>query len=144
MYPSALEAGTLNGPGIISLNKSLDFLKEHGIENILKHEQELAEAFYRSICRLGNVKIYREQGKKYAGMVSLNIEGMDAAAVSDILSHQYGIETRAGAHCAPLVHKHYGTESMVRFSFGLNNTADDVWQCIDALKAIVKDREHKE
>ncbi|MBC8567219.1 aminotransferase class V-fold PLP-dependent enzyme [Mogibacterium sp. NSJ-24] len=142
-YPSALEAGTLNVPGIVSLNRSLDFLKECGIENILRHEQLLAEEFCRILSSFDGVKVYREKEKEYTGIVSLNVEGMDAAAVSDILSREYGIETRAGAHCAPLIHEHYGTESTVRFSFGINNRKEDIRECSEALKEIIKIRGHE-
>ncbi|MGN0316090.1 MAG: aminotransferase class V-fold PLP-dependent enzyme [Fusicatenibacter sp.] len=135
-YPGALEAGTLNMPGIVSLKESLDYLKKQGTETMLVHEQRLAQEFCSQIMNIPGVKIYRNPGKEYVGIVSLNIEGMDAAYVSDRLSCLYQIETRAGAHCAPLVHEHYGTESMVRFSFGIQNTMDEVAQCAAAIRAI--------
>lgn len=137
-YPSALEAGTLNVPGIVSLNSSLDYLQKRGMENIYEHERRLTDEFCRQLFLFENVKVYRDAGGEYAGIVSLNIDGMDAGIVSDILSRQYGIETRAGAHCAPLVHRHYGTSSMVRFSFGLNNTMEDVTDCIEALRSVME------
>lgn len=136
--PTRLEAGTLNVPGIVSLNASLDFIKEKGIENIFKHEQALADAFYRQLSLIDDIRIYREINKNYVGIVSLNIKDMDANDVCDQLSQYYQIETRAGAHCAPLVHNHYHTQSMIRFSFGLNNTMKDVEECIKALQAIIK------
>lgn len=136
--PSRLEAGTLNVPGIVSLNASIDFIKQKGIHNILKYEQTLADAFYHQLSLNKEIVIYREEGKKYVGIVSFNIKGMDANQVCDQLSNKYQIETRAGAHCAPLVHDHYHTSSMIRFSFGLNNTMEDVDQCIKAIRSIIK------
>ncbi|MCI7813707.1 MAG: aminotransferase class V-fold PLP-dependent enzyme [Robinsoniella sp.] len=137
-YPSALEAGTLNVPGIISLNRSLDEIKERGIDQILKHEQQLAQVFCRELACLDQVTVYRNPDKEQVGIVSLNIKGMDAGYVSDELSRRYQIETRAGAHCAPLVHEHYKTQSMVRFSFGIQNTIEDVQRCFEALCRIIE------
>ena len=135
-YPSALEAGTLNVPGILSLNCALDYLKERGMESILAHERELAEEFCSRLVSCESVTIYRRPEKDYVGIAALNIRGKDAGWVSDQLSGRYGIETRAGAHCAPLVHRHYGTESMVRFSFGLNNTGADAAACARAVEEL--------
>ena len=47
----------------------------------------------------------------------VNIADMDSAEVSDILMNEYGIATRSGIHCAPLMHKFFGTQNqgMVRF-----------------------------
>lgn len=137
-YPTRLEAGTLNVPGIVSLHASIDYIQEKGIHYFLKHEQELADTFYQNVKDINGIHVYREDGKKYVGIVSLNIEGKDANWVSDQLSQHYHIETRAGAHCAPLVHEHYQTESMIRFSFGYHNTMEDVYKCIEALKSIIK------
>ena len=137
-YPSVLEAGTLNVPGIISIGASLDYINERGISDILDHERRLADEFCRLLKMTDEkerVTFYGDPGKQKTGIVSLNIEGCDAGRLSDILSHEYEIETRAGAHCAPLMHRRYGTESMLRFSFGLNNTEEDVHRCAEALAA---------
>lgn len=138
-YPERLEAGTLNVPGILSLNAALDELGALGTENILAHERALAEQLCEGVAKIPGVRIYREAGKTYTGVVSLNIEGMDAGTAADRLSREYGIETRAGAHCAPLVHTHYGTQSMVRFSFGLNNTPQDVAACVSAIEKLAEE-----
>ena len=108
-YPSALEAGTLNVPGIISLNKSLDDIRQRGMDSILKHEQELAEEFRSRISTSDRVIVYRNPEKEHVGIVSINLKELDAGYVSDRLSYEYQIATRAGAHCAPLVHEHYQT-----------------------------------
>ncbi|NLA82637.1 MAG: aminotransferase class V-fold PLP-dependent enzyme, partial [Clostridiaceae bacterium] len=48
------------------------------------------------------------------------------------------IATRAGAHCAPLLHKHFKTETqgMVRFSFSQFNREDEIDQGIRALQEL--------
>lgn len=138
-YPEKLEAGTLNMPGIASLNASIDFINSYGIDKIYQHEISLSNLFTEKISTVPKIKIYREADKNYLGVVSINIDGLDAGYVSDILSLKYAIHTRAGAHCAPLVHKHYNTQSMVRFSFGLNNSSADIDTIYNALLDIIKE-----
>ena len=74
------------------------------------------------------------------GIVSLNLGDEDAGSVSDALWEQYAICTRAGAHCAPLLHKALGTERQgaVRFSFGPYNTLVEVDAAVNALRELVE------
>ncbi|MBQ1430720.1 MAG: aminotransferase class V-fold PLP-dependent enzyme, partial [Firmicutes bacterium] len=60
--------------------------------------------------------------------------------VSDILSFEYGIATRPGAHCAPLMHKALGTEAQgaVRFSFSYFNTEEEIEEAIHAVREIAE------
>ena len=70
-----------------------------------------------------------------APIVSLNFGDEDAARAADILWEDYGICVRAGAHCAPLIHKALGTveQGMVRFSFSHQNTETEVLKAAEAI-----------
>lgn len=139
MMPTLLEAGTLNGHGIAGLKAALGFIEKVGVGNIHAHEMELCRYFVEGIKDVPHIKLYGDVfAKERAGIVSLNIGELDAGVVSDILWEEYGICVRAGAHCAPLVHKHFGTEGqgMVRFSFGYFNTLAEVDVAIKAIKEI--------
>ena len=76
--------------------------------------------------------------KSASTIVSVNIADMDSAEVSDILMNEYGIATRSGIHCAPLMHKFFGTQNqgMVRFSFSYYNTVDEINEAAEALMQI--------
>lgn len=140
--PVRLEAGTLNGHGIAGLSAALDFIGEKGQNEIFNTEQNLMWRFYNGIKPISNVKIYGDfDVKKRAPIVSLNIENLDSAETADILAQEYDIATRSGAHCAPLIHEFFGTETqgMVRFSFGYFNTFDEVDTAIAALQKIAED-----
>ena len=54
--------------------------------------------------------------------------------------NEYGIATRSGIHCAPLMHKFFGTQKqgMVRFSFSYYNTVDEIKTAADALGEIAE------
>ncbi|EFV16700.1 cysteine desulfurase [Lachnospiraceae bacterium 5_1_63FAA] len=54
---------------------------------------------------------------------------------------RFQIQTRSGAHCAPLVHEHFGTieQGMVRFSFGHETTMKEINQIINAVKILAEE-----
>ena len=137
--PTALEAGTLNGHGIAGLNAGLDYIQSTGVENIHNKEISLARRFLSGITDIPDLKIYGDMDAPLrAPIVSLNIGDMSSASVSDMLWEDYEICVRAGAHCAPLMHKTFGTEKQgaVRFSFSCFNTEDEIDRAIQALHEI--------
>lgn len=137
--PTALEAGTLNGHGIAGLNAGLDYIQSTGVENIHNKEISLARRFLAGITDIPDLKIYGDMDAPLrAPIVSLNIGDMSSASVSDMLWEDYEICVRAGAHCAPLMHKTFGTEKQgaVRFSFSCFNTEDEIDRAIQALHEI--------
>ena len=137
-WPTRLEAGTLNGHGIAGLSAGLDFIEARGgVEAIAAHERALAGRFLAGVREIPGITLYGafDQPTRSA-IVSLNVGDIDSAEISDALMQGWGITTRPGAHCAPLMHRALGTErqGVVRFSFGYFNTDEDVDTAIDALR----------
>lgn len=137
-WPTRLEAGTLNGHGIAGLSAGLDFIEaQGGVEAIATHERALADRFLAGVREIPEIKLYGafDQSARSA-IVSLNVGNIDSAEISDALMQGWGIATRPGAHCAPLMHCALGTErqGVVRFSFGYFNTAEEVDMAIEALR----------
>lgn len=137
-WPTRLEAGTLNGHGIAGLSAGLDFIEaQGGVEAIAAHERSLADRFLSGVREIAGIKLYGafDQPTRSA-IVSLNVGDIDSAEISDALMQGWGIATRPGAHCAPLMHRALGTErqGVVRFSFGYFNTDEEVDTAIDALR----------
>lgn len=137
-WPTRLEAGTLNGHGIAGLSAGLDFIEaQGGVEAIAAHERSLAERFLAGVREIPGIALYGvfDQPMRSA-IVSLNVGDIDSAEISDALMQGWGIATRPGAHCAPLMHRALGTErqGIVRFSFGYFNTDEEVDTAIDALR----------
>ncbi len=136
--PTHLEAGTLNGHGIAGLGAALDFINSVGIETIHSHEMALMQRFYEGVRNIEGVTIYGDFTRDRAPIVTLNIGDIPSGEVADILSDEFSIATRAGAHCAPRLHTALGTveQGAVRFSFGYYNTAEDVDAAIAAVRSI--------
>ena len=140
-YPARLEAGTLNSHGIAGLCAAINYINTITIPVIAKKEQELLWHFYKGICNIPEIHIYGDfDTKERAAILSLNIEGYDSGTVSDLLSQEYDIATRPGAHCAPRMHQALGTTETgaVRFSFSSFNTMEEVETAIRALKELVE------
>ena len=137
-WPTRLEAGTLNGHGVAGLSAGLDFIEaQGGVETIAAHERALAERFLSSAREISGIVLYGAFDQlARSAIVSLNVGDIDSAEISDALMQGWGIATRPGAHCAPLMHCALGTErqGVVRFSFGYFNTDEEVDAAIEALR----------
>ena len=140
--PTLLEAGTLNGHGIAGLGAAVRYLQETGLGTIRTKEQELMMAFYEAVQNIPGITVYGDfTDSNRCAIVSLNIRDYDSGEVSDALSEQYGIATRPGAHCAPLMHKALGTveQGAVRFSFSHYNTKEEIIIAVSALRELAQE-----
>jgi cysteine desulfurase family protein len=140
--PTALEAGTLNAHGIAGLLAAVEYLQETGIDAIRTKEQQLMCAFYEQVRRIPGITVYGDfsDGRR-CPIVTLNVRDYDSGQVSDALSEEYGIATRPGAHCAPLMHQALGTveQGAVRFSFSHYNTMEEINIAVAALQELAQE-----
>lgn len=142
--PEALEAGTLNIHGLAGLEAAFDYLQDTGLEQIMEYENRLAEIFYEKIRKIPGVEVYGDfslPGR--TAVVSLNVAGFTSKEAGDLLAQRYEIATRAGVHCAPLIHQALGTmeRGTLRFSFSRFNTEEEIHRAALAVKEIAGERE---
>ena len=137
--PTALEAGTLNAHGLAGLRAAIIYLQETGIDAIRAKEQEQMWHFYQKVKEIPGITVYGDFNvKERCAIVTLNVRDYDSSEVSDALFMHYGISTRPGAHCAPLMHEALGTveQGAVRFSFSHYNTMEEIDQAVEALREL--------
>ncbi|MBR3867066.1 MAG: aminotransferase class V-fold PLP-dependent enzyme [Butyricicoccus sp.] len=143
-YPTRLEAGTLNSHGIAGLAAAVAWLQEIGPDAVREKEQLLMRRFYEGVSGIAGVTVYGDfsTGDR-AAIVSLNIGDVDSAEIADILSEDYGIAIRAGAHCAPRMHEALGTaeQGAVRFSFSYFNTTEEIDAAVRAIRELAEEEE---
>ncbi len=140
--PTALEAGTLNGHGIAGLGAAVTYIEETGMEEIRKKEISLSRRFYEGVKDIPGITIYGDFSTwERCPTVSLNIGDYDSSEVSDELLTSYHISTRAGGHCAPLMHEALGTKERgaVRFSFSIENTEEETDLAIEAIRQLAEE-----
>ena len=138
-YPTRLEAGTLNAHGLAGLRAALGFLRQTGRQRLYELEHARTLAFYEAVRGLEGVTVYGDFSQPLrAGIVSLNIRGLDSARAADLLASEFDIAVRAGAHCAPRMHRALGTEETgaVRFSFSPFTTPEETAAAAEAIRAL--------
>ena len=137
--PTALEAGTLNGHGIAGLHAAVEYIMEIGMDTIREKEMRLMYRFYNGAKEIPGITIYGDfDAEERCPVVTLNLLDYDSGEVSDELAVRYGIATRPGGHCAPMMHKALGTveQGAVRFSFSGFNTEEEVDIALGALREL--------
>lgn len=140
-YPTRLEAGTLNTHGIAGLAAGMDFVQRTTVEAIGARERQLMQKLYDGVRRMEGVTVYGDfSTSDRCAIVSLNIRDYDSGRVADVLSQQYDIATRAGAHCAPRMHQALGTveQGVVRFSLSWFNTEAEIDRALEAIGDIAR------
>ena len=137
-YPTRLEAGTLNGHGIAGLSAAMDYILQIGMDARREKELSLMRRFYEGVLEIEGMKVYGDFSGERAPIVALNWRGVPSTELADALWEEAGIATRAGAHCAPRMHRALGTEEQgaVRFSFGYDNTEEEVDEALRVLRRL--------
>jgi cysteine desulfurase family protein len=140
--PEALEAGTLNIHGIAGLYAACKYIKEYGQEKLFQEAARLAELFHQEVRQIPGVIIYGDQeGDLQVPVIALNIGDAASGEITDELYQRFGIATRSGAHCAPLLHEalHTKEQGMVRFSFSHFNTEEEIQKAIVAVRTLAEE-----
>ena len=147
-WPTRLEAGTLNGHGLAGLAAGLEFLDANGgVKAMGEHEVAMARRLYEGVRDIEGVTVYgdwetfsSDESPLRAGVLSLNVGDISSADVSDMLMQGWGIATRPGAHCAPLMHEALGTreQGVVRFSTSWFTTQEEIDTAIEAVREIAQ------
>ncbi len=143
-WPTRLEAGTLNAHGLAGLAAGIAFIEKNGGPAAVgAREHVLARRLWEGVHDVPGVTVYGGWSvapERCGGIVALNVDGLDSAEVADALSSGWGIACRAGAHCAPLMHRALGTErqGIVRLSCGWFNTEDEIDTTVAAVRAIAE------
>ncbi len=136
LLPEALESGTLNIPGIMSLKAGINFVSRKGTGTIRAHEEKLCRQFIDGISECRSVIVYRSPQAKYAPIVSFNIRGIPPGRTAALLSRE-GLCLRSGLHCAALAHAQLGTpEGTVRFSPSAFSKPEEVTKLIRVVKSL--------
>lgn len=134
--PYKFEAGTPDFVGIAAFGEAIDYMENVGLENISAWERRLLSRAEEGLRAIPEMKIYGEASEK-SGVVSFlvgNIHHYDMGMLLD----QLGVAVRTGHHCAQPLMTHFGVEGMVRASFGVYNTEDEVDRFVEAVGKVAK------
>ncbi len=136
--PHVFEAGTPPVSDVIGLGAAIDYLSRLGLENIMRHEVELAQKLRDTISTIPHIRVLGPD-KPQTGIISFAVNGVKAEDVALALGN-LGICVRAGFHCAiPLVRDVLGEKlGVVRASLYLYNTIEEVEKFTSTLEEVIK------
>jgi cysteine desulfurase/selenocysteine lyase len=132
--PAKFEAGTPNIAGVIGLGAAIDFMLELGVANIAKWEDSLLRCATEAVSALPGLKRIGTARQK-ASVLSFVLQGVHPHDISSILDRQ-GVAIRAGHLCAQPVMKRFGVPALVRASFAVYNTREDVDALVKGLQKV--------
>ena len=161
--PDRDEAGSPNVVGAVALAAAIKELQAIGLDAVARHETELTAYALRKLRSIDLVRLYGRTGANAAadrvGVIPFTIEGVSHFQVAAILSAEWGIGVRNGCFCAHpyamhllevregalprlradiLMQDRRALPGMVRVSFGMYNTRDEVDVLAEALGWIAK------
>lgn len=160
--PERNEAGTPNIIGAVALAEALKVLSEIGMDRVALHEYHLTEYALNEIKKIPGIEskgLPIADLDKRVGVIPFNVEHLHHSLVAASLSYEAGIGVRNGCFCAqPYVAQLLGIKErdiekfrqqviakkkeelpgLVRASFGIYNTKEDVAALCEHLESISK------
>ena len=133
--PWRYEAGTTNIAGVIGLGAALDWVKDIDIEKIYQHEKEISDYTQKQLNRIDRVSVLYPDAEKL-GLVVFTVNEAQSIDVATLLNTQ-GIAVRSGYLCAEPVLVNQVGRSVLRASFGVYTTQDDIDRFVDALNKVM-------
>jgi len=122
--PDKYEAGTMPTAEVIAFKESIKFMKSIGIDNLIKHENEIKNYTLEKLRKINSVKIIGNPKNK-AGVIAFTIKGIHPHDIATILDDD-GVAIRAGHHCCQILHEKLNLTATARASIGVYNNKDDI------------------
>lgn len=138
--PDRFESGNHNAPGLVGLGAALDWLRRTGVAEVARREHELTGRLLAGLATIPQVRVYGPRmDAPRTGVVSVTVEGYEPQTLAALLDEHFGVQTRAGFHCAPRMHQTLGTAAgggTLRLSVGPFSTAEEIDTAVDGLREL--------
>ncbi len=141
-WPQSVEVGNLNMPGVVSLAVAAAETEQQFAANCSLWRVRL-QHLVDGLRQIDGVELIGwEADRDLANripVVSIRIDGWEPHDVASVLD-SFGIEARAGWHCAALVHQHVGTAHQagtLRLSPGASTTVDEIDFTLSVLRQLL-------
>ncbi|MBL8694907.1 MAG: aminotransferase class V-fold PLP-dependent enzyme [Planctomycetes bacterium] len=139
LWPQSFEAGTGNPGGIVAMAEGVRFVAEEGVLRILQRERGLLQQLREGLSAIGGVRLFGPADPQQSvGVLSMALEGLDAAEVGAALDSAFEIRVRTGHLCAAQAAAAVGAPAsgFVRFSVGFSTTTEEIDAAISAVREI--------
>jgi len=111
---------------------------ESSMRLIAAHTRAMTERALLAVHDIPGITVYGPPpGTPRSPLVAFNVAGVDPTRIAHGLN-EFGVESRAGCHCATLAHHDLGLTppASCRLSFALYTDADDVDRAVHALRRV--------
>jgi cysteine desulfurase/selenocysteine lyase len=132
--PYKFEAGTPNVAGVLGFEAAIKYIQDLDLQKIHAYEHELLDYATLELLKMESVRIFGNAENKTAVISFLigKIHPYDAGTIYD----KFGIAVRTGHHCAQPLIERYEVPGMIRASFALYNTLDEIDRFVEATKQV--------
>ena len=132
--PFKFEAGTPDYVATHGLATALNYVSVLGMDNIAAHERELTAYCMEQMQTIPGIRLFGTTPDKDAVVSFLvgDIHHLDMGTLLDRL----GIAVRTGHHCAQPVMDRLGVQGVVRASFALYNTKEEIDALVSGVKRV--------
>lgn len=122
--PAKFEAGTPASVQAIGMAEALNYMMNIGLDNIVKHEQELVKYTMEKLLEVPNLKIVGT-AKNKGGVFCFAIKDIHPQDIAFVLNKE-NVAIRTGHHCAQPIVNRMGYTSLARASLGIYSTKEDI------------------
>ena len=141
--PLKFEAGTANFIGVAGLGAAVEFINGLNAFDIEAHEKEITTKAMTALQAIEGCRIYGLPGTYYGQVYekipvfSMSIEGAHPADIATLLD-KMGIAARSGMLCAEPLLGRFHLTAVLRASFALYNTLEELDYFVESLQKVLK------
>ncbi len=137
--PLKFEAGTPPVDEAVGLGAAIDYLNGIGMENIRKHEEEIAGKLLKTVGEMDGVKFFGPRNAdERTGLLAFEVRGVHPHDIAALLDEE-GIAIRTGHHCAMPLHLRIGMPGGTnRAGAYIYNSSEEIDYLAENLGKIIK------
>ncbi|WP_395733965.1 cysteine desulfurase [Prosthecobacter sp.] len=130
--PHRFEAGTPDISGVIGLGAAIDYLEAIGLENIQRHDHNLANYAVQRMSEVPGIRILGPQSGHRGALAAFHL---DFAHPHDLVefANSHGVAMRGGHHCTQPLMKRFKVPGTTRASFYFYNTLEEINRLVEVL-----------
>ncbi len=130
--PHRFEAGTPDISGVIGLGAAIDYLQAIGLENIQRHDHNLANYAVQLMGEVHGIRILGPLSGHRGALVAFHL---DFAHPHDLVefANSHGVAMRGGHHCTQPLMRRFKVPGTTRASFYFYNTLEEINRLVEVL-----------
>ncbi len=130
--PHRFEAGTPDISGVIGLGAAIDYLQAIGLENIQRHDHNLANYAVQLMGEVPGIRILGPLSGHRGALVAFHL---DFAHPHDLVefANSHGVAMRGGHHCTQPLMRRFKVPGTTRASFYFYNTLEEINRLVEVL-----------